>query len=159
MAKKKAAAQDKPVTAMQVPTEQQFNALVRAVKNANADMADAQSEKGAAVKKAIKNHHLDRDAFSIYQKLARLSDKKLSITMAHLEHYAHIGGLEERATRQGDMIGHDKELAETNVTNINANGSRKKRSEKKAAESPFENQRDREKAADFDGDASGEAVH
>jgi hypothetical protein len=149
----------KPSETMQVPSEQQFKALMRAVKNADADINDAQSTKSELVKKAVDKQHLDRDAFSIFQKLNRKSDKKLATTLAHLLHYVEVGGLNERIERQGELIGREKELAETDVKEVVANGGRKKRGpNKKKNVVPFEARSARDQA-EFDPGVDGEAVH
>lgn len=150
MAKKKAEPV-KPSETMTVPTEKQFSVLVRAVRSHEADKNEAVGNLGATIKNAIDKQHLDRKAFGIFRGLMRMSDKKLATTMAHLEHYCEIGGLNKRAEAQGDMIGRNAELAETKVAEVAPNAGRKKRANKKTA-APF--------ATDgFEAGVDGEAVH
>jgi hypothetical protein len=158
---KKRAEPVKPSEVMDAPSEKQFAALLRAVKSHEADKNEAVGSLGAVIKNAVEKQHLDRKAFGIFRGLARMSDRKLATTMAHLEHYLEIGGLNERVTRQGDMVGRETELAEAKVDDVKANGSRKKRGAKKPAK--FETQRQREAAGEFehgvDGELEAGAVH
>jgi hypothetical protein len=159
---KKRAEPVKPSETLAVPNEKQFAALVRAVRSHEADKNEAVGSLGAAIKNAVEKQHLDRKAFGIFRGLMRMSDKKLATTLAHLEHYCSIGGLTERAARQGDMIGREAELAEADVKAVAPNGGRKKRGAGKKAKGtvvPFDTQREREAAGEFEDGVAGEAVH
>lgn len=151
----------KPSEVLTAPTEKQFTALVRAVKSHEADKNEAVGSLGATIKNAIEKQHLDRKAFGIFRGLLRMSDKKLATTLAHLEHYCEVGGLNARVEAQPDMVGRAAELAETKVETVETNGHRKKRKDKKLAKgkvAAFDSQRDREKSAEF-GDAVEGGVH
>ncbi|SRR5258706_13357735 len=160
----------KPSEVLKVPSAKEFTTLVRAVKNADADINDAQGAKSGLIRKAVEKQHLHKKAFSTFQTAARLSNKALSEYMAHLEHYFEVGGLNARASEQLDMIGREAELAETKVAEVETNGHRKKRKDKAAPKGKvkpkgkanvvtFDSQRERESAAQF-GEAVDEgAVH
>lgn len=112
---------------LEAPSEKQFTTLIRAVKGHEADKNEVLGGLGATIKNAIDKQHLDRKAFAIFRGLMRMSDKKLTTTLAHLDHYIEIGGLNARILSQPDMIGRDAELAETKVDAVEENGHRKKK--------------------------------
>jgi hypothetical protein len=165
---------------LQAPTEKEFAALLRAVKSHEADKNEAVGSLGSVIQQAIVKKHLDRKAFTVFRGLARMSDKKLATTLAHLDHYIEIGGLNARILLQGELIGRDTELAETKVSDVQTNGHRKTRKDKPApveqAAAPakpkgkkgskkktgnvvtFDSQRDREGSAEF-GEAVDGPVH
>lgn len=89
---------------VQMIGERDFAALVRAIRSHEADKNESVGAIGSAVNNAVDKKNLDKKAFGMFRTLARMSDNKLATTLAHLEHYVTIGGLQERADKQREMF-------------------------------------------------------
>lgn len=81
-----------------------FGTLVHDILGEESNKNEAVGNIGQLVKAAVSQHHLDKAAFAIFRKLRRMSDKHLTRTMAHLEHYCEVGGLNERAKKQAALF-------------------------------------------------------
>lgn len=56
------------------------------------------------IQKASSTQHLNKEAFTLYEKWKKKDDKKLAVIMAHFEHLCEVGGLNKRATAQGELF-------------------------------------------------------
>lgn len=93
-----------PSETLRVISEKDFHALVKKVKSHEADKNESVGAIGGAINAAVEAKHLHKKAFGTYRMCARMSDNKLSEFLAHFDHYRNIGGLDERASTQGQMI-------------------------------------------------------
>jgi hypothetical protein len=112
-----------------VIAERTFTTLVKDVRNADADIHDAQTNKGELIKKAKKSG-LHVEAFKAFQKLARKSDKAAAEFLTHFEHYLEIGGVNVRVRAQGELLDKKPQLTEGDVAQVASNGGRKPRKKK-----------------------------
>ncbi len=56
------------------------------------------------IQKASSTQHLNTEAFALYEKVKKKDDKKLAVFMAHFEHLCEVGGINKRATAQGELF-------------------------------------------------------
>ena len=94
----------KPSETLKIISEGQFNTLVRLLRGHESNKNEAVGAIGSAIADAVERKHLDRKAFGIFRTLARMSDERLATTLAHLDHYRQIGGLDDRAAQQSQMF-------------------------------------------------------
>lgn len=100
---------------MAVPSEAEFGRIVRSVRSHEKDKDAAVGSLRQVIATGVEKHHLDKRAFAIFRSLAKLSNKQLATTLAHLDHYREVGGLEQRATEQEQMFNRDAELTQAKV--------------------------------------------
>ena len=76
-----------------------FTNLVRRCKSLKKHSHEASGEMGELIKNAVENKYLDRVAFQMFRKLESMEDMKLQTTLACLDFYIDIGGLEDRIAK------------------------------------------------------------
>lgn len=119
-----------------VPAEAAFKSLINKITDAEKDKNDAVGRVGGLISAAVDKIHVDKKALSVFRSLKKMSNRKLATTLLHLEHYCEIGGLNDRATEQGELVGREQELAEAKIETIPAGRQSKKTAAKKAAAEP-----------------------
>jgi hypothetical protein len=93
-----------PANTMEVIPQAKFLTLCRQIKKHTGDKDSSVGEIRSLISNACEKQHLEKRAFAMYRSLARLSDEKLSETLAHLDYYRDIGGLDQRAAQQGQLF-------------------------------------------------------
>lgn len=129
---KKAIAAVGTASAEKVPSAGDLKTLISQIKNAEKEKDEAVATVGGLISAAVEKKHFDKNALSKFRSLEKLSDRKLATTLTHLFHYIEVGGLEARASAQGDMVSRDQELAEAKIETI-PTGKDKVKAAKKAA--------------------------
>jgi|GEM_PF-5633285 len=94
---------------MHMPPEGVIVRLVKKLFNLGKNVQEITGEMSQAVSNAADAQHVDKKALSIVRGLAKMSDKKLAITLLHLLYYIDALKLHERASAQGDL---EKVIAE-----------------------------------------------
>ena len=93
---------------MKLPAASAIKALSKSLEAYDRDASKASKSKTELMAGAVTNQGIDRKAMSIAQSLKKMKrDNALAITLAHLPFYIEQLGLEERASKQGDMVGID----------------------------------------------------
>lgn len=108
-------------------SEQAFAKMMRSIKNAEKDKQSAVGTIGQIIKAAADTDNVDTKALGMYRALEKMSDNKLATALAQFDHFREIGGLDERARKQGqlfnvnppDLPGEDDEDDDTDVSNLN----------------------------------------
>lgn len=96
--------------AVKVIAESAFKNLCNQLRNAQRDAEEARGTIGGLISQACETKHLHKKAFALFRTLNKLSDAHLMTTLTHFDHYREIGGLDERATRQSEMLAERPEL-------------------------------------------------
>lgn len=102
-----------------LPTQKAFKSLIDDLEALEQNAKSANGEMGALIKKAANEQFFDKHALRLFRSLKRVKDnRKLATTMAHLAFYCDIGGLDERAEEQGDMIEREETDAGTEAGKV-----------------------------------------
>jgi hypothetical protein len=100
MAKKKAKSAAKPTSKAQQINVNDFKNLVRRCTSLKKQASVTSGEIGEMIKNAIEFKNLDRVAFSVFRKLDSMPAPKLATTLACLDYYIDIGGLQAKIDEQ-----------------------------------------------------------